>query len=125
MTNLQQHHDRLATIRKSHWREFETSLEHEQRVEAAEETAGRYFDHATAGQKAIYVRAIQDLSGLHAPRYDRAREAANAAWYASTSEARKLFEATLEELMRDGEVSEETSALWDALPDFVDLREVA
>ena len=125
MTNLQQHHDRLAFIRRDHWRQFESSFEHEERADAAELTAGCYFDQATTGQKAAYVRALANLGGLYAPCHNRARDRAKAVWYASTADARKLFEISFEELMATGEIAEATLEAWDALPDFVDLREVA
>jgi hypothetical protein len=100
---------------KNHWRRFESNFEHAERVDAAEAEAGRYFDDATKVQKAAYTLAMNDLRGLSGPRYDRARAAAKAAWTASTEKARELFYITADEIMRDGEVSEETSALWDAL----------
>lgn len=100
---------------KNHWRRNESDVDHAERVEAAETEAGRYFDDATKVQKAAYTLAMNDLRGLSGPRYDRARAAAKAAWDASTEQARELFYVTADEIMRDGEVSEATSALWDAL----------
>lgn len=100
---------------RNHWRRFESDAEHAERVEAAEAEAGRYFDEVTKAQKAAYTLAMSDLRGLSGPRYDRARAAARAAWEASTEQARELFYITADEVMRDGEVSEATAALWDAL----------
>jgi hypothetical protein len=125
MTNLHQHHDRLAFIRRDHWHQFESPSEHDERADAAEDAATRFFDMATAGQRGAYRAAVEGLAGWNTPFDNRAREAALARWYASTAEARKLFEIAFEDLMRDSEVSEVTAALWNALPDFVDLREVA
>lgn len=104
-----------AEYAKNHWRRFESNAEHDERVEAADAEAGRYFDDATKVQKAAYTLAISDLRGLSGPRYERARADARAAWDASTEQARELFYITADEIMRDGEVSEETGALWDAL----------
>ena len=125
MTSLQRQGSRFDDIRKGYWRQHETPAEHEGRVDAAEATAGWYFDQSTTAQKAAYLRALADLTGLHTARAERAREAAKAVWFASTVGARALFETTFEDLMRDGEVSEETSALWDALPAHVELAEAA
>ncbi|MFT2568493.1 hypothetical protein ACMWP8_28960, partial [Escherichia coli] len=50
-----------------------------------------------------------------APRYDRARQQVEFDYHRDTAKARELLERSLEDLMRDGEVSQETYALWDAL----------
>ena len=125
MSNLQQHQDRLDYIAKDYWRQYEHPVDHAWRVEAAEAEAGSFFAIATKGQKAVYDATMSDLRGLYAPKYDRAREAAKAVWEASTTGARALYEISFEEILRDGELSEATAALWEALPDFVDLRECA
>ncbi|WP_024516792.1 hypothetical protein [Bradyrhizobium sp. Tv2a-2] len=113
--DIQAHYDRIAHISRDHWRQYESYEEHAARVVSAKNEAAWYFDHATALQAAAYVRAMHDLQGLSAPVYDRAREAANRDWYASTAEARKLYERTFEDFMRDGEIQESTSELWEAL----------
>jgi hypothetical protein len=117
---LRDHDDRIAFIAKDHWRQFESPSEHAERVASAQESAGWYFDQATRPQKADYKRAVAALSNLQGLSHDRALEAANRAWYASTAKARDVFERTFEDLMRDGEVSEETGALWDALPSHIE-----
>jgi hypothetical protein len=114
-SNLQQHHDRLEQIRRDHWRAYESAAEHEARADTAELDAGSYFDRATAAQREAYRLAIIDLAGLYAPRDDRAREAARAAWYAATAAARSLFEISFDEIMRAGELSEATASRWDRL----------
>lgn len=96
-------------------RDDESPSEYADRVERCEARAGWYFADATKAQKATYDRAMSDLRGLSAPRYDRAREAARAAFTASTKAASELCDLTLTELLTDGEVSEETNARWDAL----------
>ena len=113
---LRDHDDRVAAISRDHWRQFESASEHAERVAAAQERAGWYFDDATKPQKGTYKRAIAGMANLQGDSWDRAHEAATASWYASTAMARDLFERTFEDLMRDGEVSEQTGALWDALP---------
>lgn len=100
---------------KDHWRKFESSEDHAERVERAEHTAGWYFQQATVRQKAVYDAAMSGLRGLDAPRYDRARAAANAEWARSTVEASDLFTITCNEIMVHGEVPEEIGALWDDL----------
>ncbi len=115
MTDLSVHNARLDSIRKSHWRQHETDRDHEDRADAAEASALWYFDQATKGHKAAYNAAMAGLSGLYAPRHNRAREAAKAAWYASTANARDLFADTFEQIMATGEVPESMSARWDAL----------
>src|SRR5579859_5655654 len=126
MTNLQQQrHDHLAEIRKSYWRQYETPQEHEDRADGAEREASRLFAIVTKGQEAAYIGRLRELAGLSSPLANRAREAACAAWYASTKDAWRLYLITVEEYMRDGDLSESTQDAWNALPDFVDLREVA
>lgn len=99
----------------NHWRQYESADEHAERVQSAEQRAGWYFDQATKPQKAAYTLAMDDLRGLSGPRYDRAREAARAAWHASTKDAADLFVRTADEIMKDGEMSEALSAEWDRL----------
>ena len=125
MTSLQRHGSRFDNICKGYWRQYETPVEHQIRADAAETTAGWYFDQATTAQKAAYLRTVADLTGLQTPRAERAREVAKTVWFASTAGARDLFETTFEDLMRDGEVSEETSVLWDSLPAHIEFAEVA
>jgi hypothetical protein len=104
-----------ADYAKSHWRLYETSEDHAGRVERAEQTADWYFAEATKRQAAAHRRAMADLRGLVAPRYDRARAAAQAAFHHSTEEARDLCIRTCDEIMRDGDMSEATGSEWDAL----------
>ena len=96
-----------------------------ERFERCEEEAGWYFARATKTQAAAFHRAMSDLRGLSAPRYDRAREAAKTAWDASTGAARELCELTLQELMLTGEVSEELSYRWDLLDVEIAMTEAA
>lgn len=100
---------------KNHWRRFESDQEHAERVERAEETAGRYFADATVRQKVAYSVAMASLKRLDAPRYDRARAAVNAEWARSTAEAADLLAITCDAIMVHGEVPEEISSLWDEL----------
>lgn len=95
------------------------------RFERCEEKAGEWFAAATVEQAATFHRAMSDLRGLSAPRYDRAREAAKAAFDRSTSDARELCELTMQELMTTGEVSEALSYRWDELAVAATMREVA
>lgn len=100
-----------------------------ERFERCEEQAGKLFADATKPQAATFHRAMADLRGLSAPRYDRAREAAKAVFDRSTTAARELCEVTMRDLMLTGEVSQETYAKWDdlALVEAVSeaMREVA
>lgn len=99
----------------NHWGKHETDAEHAERVESVERQASWFFEQATKPQRAAYNEAMAGLRGLHAPKYDRLREAAKARWERSTAEASELFYRTADALMRDGEVSESLSAEWDAL----------
>lgn len=110
-----------AEYAKNHWRKFESNEDHAERVERAEHTAGRYFESATVRQKAAYDTTMADLRGLDAPRYTRARNAANAEWTRSTTEAADLYTITCDSIMVHGEVPEEIGALWDEL----DARQAA
>ena len=125
MTNLQQHHDRLDYIAKDYWRQYEHPADHAWRVEAAEAEAGSFFARATAGQREAYINATAGLAGLHAPFDNRRRDRAKATWYATTGAARALFEASFEELMRSGEISEKTLNLWDELETLQKMESAA
>lgn len=98
-----------------HWRQYESQQEHAERVEAAEETAGRYFASVTAKQRQTFTDTMAFLRAFSGPMWDRRRAAAKATWEQSTAGARELFNITADEIMRDGEVSEETSLAWDVL----------
>jgi len=112
-----------ADWQKSHWRKFESAEDHAERVERAEHQAGRYFQDATVRQKAVYDAAMASLRGLDAPGYQRARAAASAEWARSTAEAADLYEISASEIMREGELSQETGYLWDELELRLDVRE--
>lgn len=84
-------------------------------LERCEANAGRYFASATKDQLAAYHRTIADLRGLQGPKYERAREAAERDWKATTAGAKALYEETLRELMQTGEVSEAMAYRWDEL----------
>ncbi|MGY4333223.1 hypothetical protein ACVWWG_007640 [Bradyrhizobium sp. LB7.2] len=106
----------------NHWRRFESSQEHAERVEAAEQTAGRYFASATAQQRQTFTDTMEFLRGFSGPRWDRRRAAAKAAWEQTTAGARALFEITADQIMRDGEVSEATSLAWDVLAEIAEQQ---
>jgi hypothetical protein len=108
---------------KNHWRKFESQAEHDERVERAEHEAQWFFQQATVRQKAAWDRAMADLRGLDAPRYDRARAAANAAWARDTAEAADLLTITCDAIMVHGECPEEISNLWDELEARETLRQ--
>jgi len=99
----------------NHWRQYESQEDHALRVAAAEETAGRYFASTVAKPLQTYNNTMAFLAPLSGPAWDRRRTAARAAWDRSTAAARDLFNITADEIMRDGEVSEETSLAWDVL----------
>lgn len=104
-----------ADYARNHWRKYESDQEHAERVEAAEQLAGRYFTSATQPQLAVYNETMDFLRGFSGPKWDRRREFAQAFWRESTARERALFEITADEIMRDGEVSEATSLAWDVL----------
>ena len=94
----------------------ETDLEHADRVASAEHKANEYFAAATAPQFQLWrdtISVIEPYRG--SPRWARLRDQAKATFEKTTREAHELYEFTAEEIMRDGEVSEATSARWDAL----------
>ncbi|KYK44524.1 hypothetical protein A1D31_14085 [Bradyrhizobium liaoningense] len=108
-----------------HWRKFETTQEHTERVEAAEATAGRYFASATAKPLQAFHDAMAFLRPFRGPVWDRRRAAAQAAWEQATAGARELFNITADEIMRDGEVSEATSLAWDVLAEQAERQPAA
>lgn len=102
--------------RKDHWKPGETESDHAERVDHAEREAQWLFDRATQRQAAAANEArsvAMAYSGT--PRYARERVKIDRTFATNTAEARALFEATAEEVMRDGEVSEPMSERWDAL----------
>lgn len=86
-----------------------------EKYERCEEKAGALFAAATVAQTTLFHLVLRDLRGLSAPRYDRARAAAEAEFKRTTAAASELCEQSMQELMRDGEVSQETYEKWDAL----------
>lgn len=101
---------------KRHWRKFETNAEHDERVEQAEQEAGLYFERATFSQKAVHAARLEYIRPWKdSPLWERQRDAATRLWEETTSAARELFYRTCDEIMRDGEISEELSLEWDAL----------
>jgi len=87
-----------------------------ERLEKCRDEAMWYFKRVA--QEALNVRtdALIYAGGYgDAPRWVRVREAAKARYEATLVDARKLYEATVDELFKTGEVSEETSAEWDLL----------
>jgi hypothetical protein len=94
-----------------------SAAEMQLRVQEAETTAGWYFDQATRPNKAEFDAALHTLLGVTGPRANRARAAAKARWQEATREARGLFDATVDCLLRDGEVSAELDEAWTTLID--------
>lgn len=87
----------------------------QRRSEDAERTAFGYFADATKPQKATFDATMKVLIGCTGPRWDRARTEAKAKYARTTQQARALYDLTLDEILRDGEVSEATEASWSAL----------
>lgn len=85
------------------------------RIDAAEQLAGWYFNLAVMPQRTAFKAAMEAARGFTGPRWDRARTAARAKWNRDTEAARKLFEESVEEILATGEVSEATSYRWDEL----------
>jgi len=100
---------------KNYWRKFESDIEHQERVEHAEEEATWSYRRAVAPQMKERDDALAFLWGDQTTVANRRRDAIRAKFKADTQEAHDLFIVTCNELMRDGEVSEQTSLAWDAL----------
>lgn len=108
--------DRYAEICGSHWRQFESDDEHAARVEWCTNEANKYL--APAAVKALNEchQTMRDIAPYRdSPRWQRMKEAAERKYLEDTAPAFELFLRTFEELMRDGECSEETSESWDEL----------
>jgi hypothetical protein len=112
---MREHLDRMAYIAKDHWRPYESNAEHAERVANAEVEAQELFDRSTEIQSAVLASEMRDTEILRGLLGHRAHDCALWRWYASTQKARELMARTFDDLMRDGEVSEETGELWDAL----------
>ena len=97
------------------YREDESVFDNEARVERAGIEAGWWFDAVTKPQAKAYSEAISVWAGDYSPRANRARDAAKAAFYASTVEARALCLRAYEDFLRDGEVGEETADAFESL----------
>lgn len=82
---------------------------------SAEVEARWYFNEATRHPREQYFNTMDYLSPLRGPAAERKRADALRLYREQTKEAAALFEATAEEIMRDGEVSEATSNRWDML----------
>lgn len=108
--------DRYEQIAKSHWRQFESDSEHEERVEAARNEALWFFDQATKDQLATYRETMAEIAAYKgAPMWDRKKAEADRIWKETTAAARELFLQTLDDLMRCGELGEATIEAWDGL----------
>lgn len=92
--------------------------EDRERLERCEATAMRYFRSATKEALRIRTQTIVDLQPYYgSPKYTRLRDAAERKYSAVSEPAWALYGRTVEELMRDGEVSEALSREWDQLKD--------
>jgi len=100
---------------KNYWRKFESDIEHQERVERAEEEATWSYRRAVAPQMKERDDALAFLWGDQTAVANHRRDVIRAKFKADTQEAHDLFIVTCNELMRDGEVSEQTSLAWDAL----------
>lgn len=90
--------------------------EQRERFERCELEAGRMFAEATKAQTADLNAVLATIAPYRdSPRWERMRDAANAAWRVATAAAAELYEASMKDLMTLGEVSQETYAKWDAL----------
>ena len=85
------------------------------RVQNAEREASWYFDLATAPQRAEFEATMRALLGTTGPRANRARDTARSHFRQSTTEARALLEASIDCLLRHGELSAELDEQWTAL----------
>lgn len=92
-----------------------TERELQEKIEAADQTAGWYFERATRVQKAELDAKMQALRGVVGPRWRRERDAAKAKFAAETKEAAALLDRTVECLLDTGEVSETLDNAWTAL----------
>jgi hypothetical protein len=79
-----------------------------------EENAARWFSDHTKPQLAKYNQRMADAAPYRgAPRWDRERNAAQREFEASTSDARRVYEMAMHDLMTIGEISEATSYAFD------------
>jgi hypothetical protein len=93
----------------------DTMTDEADRTEAAKKLAGSLFDLSTRPQKAAFNAAMESVRGIHGPRWDGARTAAHTKWDRDTAAARALYNATLDEIVATGQISDEMAARWDAL----------
>ena len=100
--------------------------EDRERRERCEREAATWFDDATGAQKASYLATLETIAPYRgAPRGERMRAAADRRWRDSTAEALALYEITLQELLRTGEVSEALAERWEALEAPAPMAEAA
>jgi len=88
------------------------------RTDAAKKLAGWYFDDATRHQRTAFanVTAMAALMHGHGSQAHTATiDLARREWDATTAEARALYEATIECLLVDGNISSELDEAWTAL----------
>ena len=85
-----------------------------------EEFMGRWFSRVTKPQLAVYNQRMSDAAPYrNAPRWERARAAAQNEFQITTKEVRDLYERGMADLMTLGEVSEESN---DALTAFENIK---
>lgn len=106
---------RFDHIAREYSHKFETRADWEAAVARAYSESGDWFAYATKPQKAAHTAALADLYGDHFPRANRARDAAKAAFYASTDDAAQLCLLAFEDHLRDGEIHPDTAEAFELL----------
>ncbi|MGJ4928123.1 hypothetical protein ACQR1I_16670 [Bradyrhizobium sp. HKCCYLS2038] len=96
--------------------------EERERQESAENSAFWYFKSSTKRQKAAFDAAMARAATLNGGAHHVAKQAAHEAWHSTTADARALYEETVAEILRTGEVSEETGDRWQEVEDAAEAR---
>lgn len=104
-----------------HYSRPDYSADHERQARA-ETSAYWYFKSATAQQKAAFDAAMAGAAPLTGIAFQVAKQRAHDAWESTTAEAHALFDETVTEILRTGEVSEETGDRWQEIEDASEAR---
>ena len=100
--------------------------EDRERLERCEEHAGRWFSDLTRPQLAEYNARMSVAAAYRgSPRWDREYASAQREWEATTSDARRVYDMALRDLMTCGEIGEAANEAYHQVLVGQAMKEVA
>jgi hypothetical protein len=86
------------------------------RLDKCQDEAIWFFNRVTKEALQEFTNKVVDLQPYYgSPRWERERDAAKARYSAATADARALYQISIDELFKTGEISEETADKWELL----------